>query len=149
MSRYLPSIPNCVSRLTLTWDHTYYIINVFLEEHPLPPQLCRGCFIIFIQSLFKYLLSDTVLMKEEHFIEIKDIYQQHCLSFLNGKKQSQERVFAIFDFEIALHDFAQNHFACVNRDIYNNIQSICKYQKSIWMFCEQPIKSTSSPVPFH
>ncbi len=149
---YPPQLPPFVSRLELTWEFVRSKIGEFLEKHPLDPDLCHACFIIYIHSLFSYLLPDTILLQEELFCELEQAYEFTSSEYKKAKrKRFRSTQWLIYDFELALHRFTEKHFDCGNELVYKHIVQLCEYQRKVWDFClsHDIQKLDYPPLPYH
>lgn len=147
---YKPILPQFVSRLELTWEYTKNRIEEFLELYPLNEGVCRGCFLIFMHSLFSYLLPDTVLLQENRFCELQEIYTCTCSSYHKARREgSRSAQSLIYDFELRLYNFTEKHFDCSNELVHKHIIQLIDYQKKVWEFCMTHDRMDDSPLPYH
>lgn len=149
---YRPALPIFVDRLKLTWEYAHSKIEEFLEVHPLEDDVCRGCFIIFIHSLFSYLLPDTVLLQEDRFCELQGMYVSTYTAYLKAiKDKTRSAQSLINDFEVELYSFTENQFDCSNDLVHKHIIQLIEYQKKVWEFCSchESRKMNNGPLPYH
>lgn len=149
---YPPALPDFVNRLELTWEYTRSKIEGLLELYLLPADVCHGCFIIFVHSLFSYLLPDSVLISQEPFCELRKIYESTCIEYIKARRDPARLAQKlIHDFELALYGFTEKHFDCSNELVHKHIIQLCEYQKKVWQFCSchDMRKMKMSPLPYH
>ncbi len=149
--KYLPDRPHCTDRLKLTWEYARDKIEEFLHTHPLKEKSCLGCYFIFCNSLFSYLLPDTILLVNSNLLELQDIYTR---AFLKATSKSQNlKAFSVIDLENDLYAFVEDRMPRESKckHIAKNIHSLSTYQAKIWKFCSTHdiANLEASPIPYH
>lgn len=146
------SPPDCENRLLHTWDFLRDAIEGYLEVHPLPSGVCKGCFLIYCQSLYCYLLPGSIISNEKNFLELQRIYVGISNSYHQAKEKNQALVQSIiFNFELAVHNFAFKTLFEPKEIIHKNVIALVEYQKKIWIFCSSHdlANMENPPIPCH
>lgn len=132
----VPHKPNCETRFQAHWRFVEGVTEEHLKEFPLPPSVCKACFLIFYEALYNYVLPGHKLVTKSVFQEIRDIYVSTFEAYINVKKSNENAVrYLMFDFKLALHCFVEKFFLGEYLKISNSIEALSNYQERIWNFC--------------